>query len=154
MARANHYNILATVLHLRLWLKFFKNLSIAKYNCAETIFKHMYQHYEMDYTPAAPMTTSTTLTWASDRLFLLELAMLDGNEDTFIQEHKKSKYERCAILMQGGSGKADDPLKWWKKHGQDFLIIFRMAHDLLAILGVSISVKRLYLKSRHLCTDL
>ena len=132
----------------------------------------MYQHYEMDYTPAAPMTTSTMLTWASDRSFLSELAMLDDNEDTFIQEHEKSKYERCAILMQGGSGKADDPLKWWKvcihfaylyhhysllvwqKHGQDLLIISRMACDFLAILGVSISVKRLYLKSRHLCTDL
>ena len=72
----------------------------------------MYQHYEMDYTPATPMTTSTMLTWASDRSFLSELAMLDDNEDTFIQEHEKSKYERCAILMQGGSGKADDPLKW------------------------------------------
>jgi hypothetical protein len=68
----------------------------------------------MDYTPAAPITTFTMPTWASDGLFLLELAMLDDNEDTYIQEHKKSKYKRYAILMQGGSGKADDPLKWWR----------------------------------------
>jgi hypothetical protein len=40
--------------------------------------------------------------------------MLDDNKDTYIQEHEKSEYERYAILMQGGSGKADDPLKWWK----------------------------------------
>jgi len=68
----------------------------------------------MDYTPAAPMTTFATPTWASDSSFLLELAMLDNNKDTYIQEHEKSEYERYAILMQGGSGKADDPLKWWK----------------------------------------
>jgi hypothetical protein len=68
----------------------------------------------MDYTPAAPAMTSTTPTWASDNSFLSELAMLENNEDTYIQEHEKSEYERYAILMQGGSGKADDPLTWWK----------------------------------------
>jgi hypothetical protein len=78
------------------------------------IFKHVYQQYKMDYTPAAPMTTSTTPTWASDSSFLLELAMFDDNEDTYIQEHEKSKYKKYAILMQGGSGKVDDQLKWWK----------------------------------------
>ena len=58
----------------------------------------------MDYAPAAPTTTSMTPTWASDSSFLSELAMLDDNEDTYIQEHEKSEYERYAILMQGGSG--------------------------------------------------
>jgi hypothetical protein len=67
----------------------------------------------MDYTPAAPTTTSTMPTWASDSSLLSELAMLDDNKDTYIQEHKKSKYERYAIIMQGGSGKVDDLLKWW-----------------------------------------
>jgi hypothetical protein len=71
------------------------------------IFKHMYQQYKMDYTPAAPTTTSMMPTWASHSSFLSELAMLDDNEDTYIQEHEKSEYERYAILMQGGSGKAD-----------------------------------------------
>jgi hypothetical protein len=110
-------------------------------------------------------------TWASDISFLSELAMLDDNEDTYIQ-HEKSEYERYAILMQGGSGKADDPLKWWKvcfhfvylyhhysllvwqDHERDFPIISRMARDFLAIPGASVSVERLFSKSRHLCTDL
>jgi len=64
------------------------------------IFEHVYQQYEMDYTPAAPMTTLTTATWASDSSFLSELAMLDDNE-AYIQEHEKSEYKRYAILMQG-----------------------------------------------------
>ena len=47
----------------------------------------MYQHYEMDYTSAAPTTTSMMLIWVgSNSSFLSELAMLDDNEDTFIQE--------------------------------------------------------------------
>jgi hypothetical protein len=122
----------------------------------------VYQQYEIDYTPAAPMTTSTTPTLAYDSLFLSELAMLDDNKNTYIQEHEKSKYERYAILMQGGSGKVDDPLKWWKVcfhfaysyhhysllvwqgHEQDFLIISCMAHDFLAIPGASVSVERLF----------
>jgi hypothetical protein len=29
-------------------------------------------------------------------------------------EHEKSKYKRYAIFMQGGSGKVDDLLTWWK----------------------------------------
>ena len=131
----------------------------------------MYQQYEMDHTPVAPMTTLTMATWASDSSFLSELAMLDDNEDTYIQEHEKSEYERYAILMQGGSGKADDPLKWWKvcfhfaylynysllvwqDHERDFPIISRMTHNFLAIPGASVSVERLFSKSRHLCTDL
>jgi hypothetical protein len=48
------------------------------------IFKHLYQQYKMDYTPAAPTTTSMMLTWASDSSFLSELAMLDDSEDTNI----------------------------------------------------------------------
>ena len=59
------------------------------------IFEHVYQQYEMDHTPAAPMTTLTMVTWASDRSFLSELAMLDDNENTYIQEHEKSEYKRC-----------------------------------------------------------
>ena len=88
------------------------------------IFKHMCQQYEMDYIPAAPMTTSTMLTWASDSSFLLKLAMLNDNKDTYIQEHEKSEYERYAILMQGGPGKADDLLKWWK-------VCFRFAYCII-----------------------
>ena len=74
----------------------------------------MHHQYEIDCTPAAPTTTSMTLTWAFNSLFLSELTILDDNEDTYIQEHKKSEYERYAMLMQGGSEKVDDLLKWWK----------------------------------------
>jgi hypothetical protein len=72
--------------------------------------------------------------------------------------------------MQGGSGKADDPLKWWKvcfhfaysyhysllvwqDHEQDFPIISHMVCDFLAIPGASVSVERLFSESRYLCTD-
>ena len=117
------------------------------------------------------MTTSTMATWASNSSFLSELAMPDDNKDTYNQENEKSKYERYAILMQGGSGKADDPLKWWKvcfhfaysynysllvwrDHERDFLIVSLMAHNFLAIPGASVLVERLFSKSRHLCIDL
>jgi hypothetical protein len=44
--------------------------------------------------------------------------------------------------------------KFNKDHEQDFLIISCMACDFLAIPGASVSVERLFSKSRHLCTDL
>ena len=49
----------------------------------------------------------------------------------------------------------DYSLLVWQDHEQDFPIISCMTRDFSAIPGVSISVKRLFLKSMHLCsTDL
>jgi hypothetical protein len=72
---------------------------VAEYDRVETIFKHVYQQYEMDYTPAAPTTTSMTPTWASDSS---ELAMLDDNKDTYIQEHEN--FERVREICNNYAG--------------------------------------------------
>ena len=42
------------------------------------------------------------------------LLCYDNGQDAYTQEHEKSEYERYILLGQGGPGKADDPLKWWK----------------------------------------
>lgn len=39
-------------------------------------------------------------------------------------------------------------------HEKDFPIVAKMARDFLAIPGTSVSVERLFSKSRHLCSDL
>ena len=161
------------VLHPTLRLGFFKKLDGGnfEYDRAETIFKHVYHQYEAEHAPRSTSPSSAP-TWASDASFLSELAMLDDGLDTYMQEHEKSEYERYVVLGQGGPGKTDDPLKWWKvscnlvlsfcrthlhlqqDHERDFPILSRMARDFLAIPGSSVSVERLFSKSRHLCTDL
>jgi hypothetical protein len=61
------------------------------------------------------MALSSAPTWTLNRSFLsAELAMLDDGQDTYMQEDEKSEYEWYVLLGQGGPGKADDPLKWWK----------------------------------------
>ena len=103
------------MLHPTLRLGFFKKLDNSDSECdrAETIFKHVYRQYEAEYAPQ-PTASESASTWASDSSFLSELAMLDNGQDAYMQEHEKSEYERYILLGQGGPGKADDPLKWWK----------------------------------------
>ena len=45
----------------------------------------------------------------------------------------------------------DYSLLVWQDHEWDFPIISHMAHDFLAIPGVSVSVERLFLQSMYLC---
>jgi len=165
-AKANHYNVVATgiclnffihicrytanlqletVLHPTLQLRFFKKLDNChfEYDHAETIFKYVYHQYEAEHAPRS-MTSSSAPTWASDSSFLLEPTMLEDGQDTYTQEHERSEYEQYVLLGQGGPGKADDPLKWWKvscllflrfayqseshqDHEREFPIISRMA---------------------------
>ncbi|KAG8951470.1 hypothetical protein FRC04_006002 [Tulasnella sp. 424] len=47
----------------------------------------------------------------------------------------------------------DDVLDWWKKHEGMFPILARLARDMLAIPGVSISVERLFSVCRHVITE-
>jgi len=63
-----------------------------------------------------PTTRQTTPTPATGSSFLSELAMLDDDENAYAQEQEKSEYEHYVLLGQGGSGKADELLKWWKVH--------------------------------------
>ena len=49
-----------------------------------------------------------------DSSFLSELAMLDDSDNGYAQEWEQREYERYVKLGQGGPGKADEPLKWWK----------------------------------------
>lgn len=40
--------------------------------------------------------------------------MFNDGEDGYSQEQEKSEYERFLKLGQGGPGKVNQPLKWWK----------------------------------------
>jgi len=44
-------------------------------------------------------------------------------------------------------------LAWWKKHANEFPVLSRIARDILAIPGVSISVERLFSSSNHTLSD-
>ena len=74
-------------------------------------------------------------------------------------------FSSCAYLCLDG-----DALKWWKMgfifyvllllltialqiHAVDFPVLSRIAHDILAIPGVSISVERLFSSSKHTLSD-
>ena len=56
--------------------------------------------------------------------------------------------------MKPVGGDPNKPLAWWKIHASEYLTVTRMARDFLAIPGTSVSVERLFSKSRHLCSDL
>jgi len=66
-------------------------------------------------------------------------------------------------IQEGEEGKNDEPLAhevllnpllWWKKHATEFPTIARMARDYLAIPATSVSVERVFSKSRHICSNL
>jgi hypothetical protein len=94
-------------------LAFFKKLGVHQYQRAETIFNIIYAEYEKEFssinTRAANLPETT-----GESTFLAELAMLDDSNDGYTQEQERSEHERYLKLGQGGLGKADEPLKWWK----------------------------------------
>ena len=94
--------------------------------------------------------------------------MLNDGEDGYSQEQEKSEYERFLKLGQGGPGKADQPLKWWKVSLIDLLYMCIITGSILGswtwvsdhsahctrFLGYSVCVEHLFSGLRHLCTDL
>ncbi|KAF7364657.1 Eukaryotic translation initiation factor 3 [Mycena venus] len=52
-----------------------------------------------------------------------------------------------------GRGDRERPLLWWKEFGFHFPVVSRIAREFLAIPGASVSVERLFSKSRNLCRE-
>ncbi|KIK77668.1 hypothetical protein PAXRUDRAFT_166097 [Paxillus rubicundulus Ve08.2h10] len=46
-----------------------------------------------------------------------------------------------------------DPLGWWWVHQDQFLVLLQIAQDVLAILGVSVSVEHLFSSTKHTLSD-
>ncbi|KAG8951058.1 hypothetical protein FRC04_006919 [Tulasnella sp. 424] len=64
-------------------------------------------------------------------------------------EAELESYFRGAL----GCQRWDDLLSWWKMNEQAFSVLSRMARDVLAASGVSISVERLFSVCRHVMTE-
>jgi hypothetical protein len=89
--------------------------------------------------------------------FLNQVMMNDveeGSDDDDEPQSTQSELQRFwSAWKKFGKGRVADPLGWWRDHHTEFPIIAKMARDFLAIPGTSVSVERLFSKSRHLCTD-
>lgn len=47
-----------------------------------------------------------------------------------------------------------NPLLWWKIYAAEYPTLARMVWDYLAIPAMSVSVERIFSKSRHICSNL
>ncbi|SJL11861.1 uncharacterized protein ARMOST_15272 [Armillaria ostoyae] len=136
----NQYNIIATMLHPHLGLRWFRRLG------------------DPDRAEHAKVLFETASKGQSKQAndFLEDVMMNDISSDEEDDNASGiiSEYDRFYIAYKNiDQGDANDPLAWWKLHESKFPIITTMARDFLAIPGTSVSVERLFSTSRQLCTE-
>ncbi|KAF7340416.1 Dimer-Tnp-hAT domain-containing protein [Mycena venus] len=101
-----------------------------------------------------PPTTRQPKPTRTARCFLDTVCMVDVDLPVNNVPPREPEFKRfydAAITY--GSGELNAPLAWWKIHERDFPVIAAMARDFFAIPGTSVSVERLFSKSRHLCRE-
>ncbi|KAF5372244.1 hypothetical protein D9758_004983 [Tetrapyrgos nigripes] len=171
LAKENHFYVLATACHPAFRLRWFGPAHSDEYVRAHAIFETAYQTYA-SMVPSGPSGTSLqkpSRDLPANKSFLLGLtkttslvSIEPGHEKTPPPAApQQSEFDRY-ISNEGGEGDIEKPLDWWRNHcaptGKDgvpgFPVIARIARDFLAIPGASVSVERLFSKSRHMCTDL
>ncbi|KAF5332340.1 hypothetical protein D9758_017443 [Tetrapyrgos nigripes] len=169
LAQTNQFYVIATVCHPTFRLNWFGKRLSDDYQQAKTLFEHIDESYAQavpagtnGVSPKKPKKTS-----GGDKL--LESLWDDipsDSEDENLPDigggSSNQKYDELEQYFsgEGGQGEMNKPLQWWKIHckttedQRGFPIISRIARDFLAIPGTSVSVERLFSKSRHLCSDL
>jgi hypothetical protein len=141
---------------------------------ARILFTHAFESYKKIYddekaanrTTAAPSQPPRTGTMTS----LDDGCMVDSDDDNSAPSGAISELDQFfAAFRTYGRRDRQRPFLWWKvsfdhrslialmsllqEFGPHFPVVSRMARDFLAIPGTSVSVERLFSKSRHLCHE-
>ncbi|KAL4256202.1 Ribonuclease H-like superfamily protein [Pleurotus pulmonarius] len=147
-ALASKYILLGAVLHpsFRLrWLEMNYTQSVA--DRAKKLLEEIFTQYK-ESSGAAPSQPAATILNLSKSFFDRVIAtMSDSNEliDAF---------KELEMYFNGSYPCVDgNVLLWWKNHCLIFPILSRIARDILAIPGVSVSVERLFSSSKHTVSD-
>ncbi|KAF5378354.1 hypothetical protein D9615_002986 [Tricholomella constricta] len=151
-ARGCQYNVIATVLHPCLGISWFRKLGGDRAEKAEILFKHVYEQYckARPASSQAPVQKTNSSSSFLDDVCMFGVADPEPTSNTQVGEVERF----FASAKTFGVGEPNTPLLWWKHNEREFPIIAKMARDFLAIPGTSVSVERLFSKSRHICTDL
>jgi len=153
VAKACHMNIFATACHPHLRLGWFLNLGDDAYKSALALFEHVFKEYSEQQgqsDSAFPQPAPAPIPPSNNPLALL--ARRPKNPHPVQVAPPQPEIERW-ISEEGGLGDPYKPLQWWKVHAEDFPTVSRMARDFLAIPATSVSVERLFSRSRHVCRD-
>jgi len=145
------------VLHPYLGISWFRKLdeSGERANQALIIFGHAFKSYSEHEKPVEMVPTTSTTTTNSSLSFLDSISLSDIPEPTAASNSQSlSELDRFYLVTKPVGGDPNEPLAWWKIHASEYPTVARMARDFLAIPGTSVSVERLFSKSRHLCSDL
>ncbi|KAJ7786750.1 ribonuclease H-like domain-containing protein [Mycena olivaceomarginata] len=126
---------------------------------ARILFTHAFESYKKIYddekaasrTTAAPSQPPRTETMTS---LLDDGCMVDSDDDNSAPSGAISELDQFfAAFRIYGRGDRRRPFLWWKEFGHHFPVVSQMAREFLAIPGTSVSVERLFSKSRHLCHE-
>ncbi|KAF7363114.1 Dimer-Tnp-hAT domain-containing protein [Mycena venus] len=156
-AKQCQFNVIATMLHPALGLAWFQKISPERAEHARILFEFVFDTYKRTAdakVQSSPPATQPSKLTQPPRSFLHTVCMVDValpvNKVLPLEPEFKRFYDAAVTY---GSGKLDAPLAWWKIHERDFPVIATMARDFFAIPGTSVSVERLFSKSRHLCRE-
>ncbi|KAJ7148098.1 hypothetical protein C8R43DRAFT_1069164 [Mycena crocata] len=120
-AKQCQFNVIATLLHPRLGMRWFKNLDKDRAANAKTLFEFAFDAYEKTHAeklkraPKSPRKVAK-----SGNSFLDDVCMLDGDDDDLIP--MQPEFERFYMAYQThGRGDINKPLAWWKvgSHNND-----------------------------------
>ncbi|KAF9003849.1 hypothetical protein BDZ89DRAFT_1049695 [Hymenopellis radicata] len=118
-AKANHFNILASVLHPHIGLKFFAAHNESEKEIAQIIFEHAYAEYKQRYEerskvtkPPVPSEKPKAKSFLHDICDVPMDAASDLDSDPTVVDDECARFYR--IHQTHDLGAEDDPLSWWK----------------------------------------
>ncbi|KAF7362862.1 Dimer-Tnp-hAT domain-containing protein [Mycena venus] len=160
-ARACQFNIIVTVLHPSLGLSWFRKLDQGeeRQEHAQILFTHVFQAYKKTYddekaaSRAQEGNSDVQARPVASASFLDDICMFDADDKIPLTGAINELDQFFSAFQTYGRGDHDGPLLWWKEFAHHFPVVARMARDFLAIPGTSVSVERLFSKSRHLCHE-
>ncbi|KAF7358612.1 Dimer-Tnp-hAT domain-containing protein [Mycena sanguinolenta] len=151
-ARRCQFNIIATILHPSLGLSWFGKYGEDRKNHAKILFTHAYESYKKIYDNEKARAKPTQEPRPGQTSsFLANICAFDDDDMGKTSTSELDLF--FAAFRTHGRGSFDAPLLWWKEYEHRFPVVARMARDFLAIPGTSVSVERLFSRSRHLCHE-
>jgi hypothetical protein len=149
-ALVGHYPLLGAVLHPSIRLAYFEDLTKWAPSIsirARVLLEHLYDTYHDDSTATSTAPTSTKPLSASGSIFLEAIRNPSPSQKSALATEIELYFSGAYPCSDGNL------LVWWKKHAGIFPILSRIARDVLAVPGVSISVERLFSSSKHTLSD-